>query len=57
MLMGVGPPPRLRGEALVAGWGEGRLTGGSLSLVVASLGTPWEIDSEGGILLLEEVNP
>ena len=38
------------------GWREGRLTGGSLSLVVASLGTPWEIDTRGSILLLEEVH-
>ncbi len=33
---------------------EGRLTGGSLSLVVASLGTPWEVDARGAILLLED---
>jgi muramoyltetrapeptide carboxypeptidase len=56
ILTGVGEPERLRGETLVGGWCEGRLTGGSLSLAVASLGTPWEIDTEGGILLLEEVN-
>jgi muramoyltetrapeptide carboxypeptidase len=34
---------------------EGRLVGGSLSLVAASLGTPWEIDARGAILLLEDV--
>ena len=55
-LLGVGDPPRWSGESWVGGWREGRLTGGSLSLVVASLGTPWEIDTRGGILLLEEVN-
>jgi muramoyltetrapeptide carboxypeptidase len=54
-LTGVGEPLRMTGETLVGGWQEGRLTGGSLSLVVASLGTPWEIDTRGGILLLEEV--
>lgn len=54
-LTGVGEPARLRGERLVGGWAEGRLTGGSLSLVVASLGTPWEIDTRDGILLIEEV--
>ena len=37
------------------GRGEGRLVGGNLVLCVASLGTPWEIDTRGAILLLEEV--
>lgn len=55
MLSGVGELPRLAGRALSSGWREGRLTGGSLSLVVASLGTPWEIDTRDAILLLEEV--
>lgn len=56
VLMGEGKPPRWSGETWVGGSREGRLTGGSLSLVVASLGTPWEIDTRDGILLLEEVN-
>jgi muramoyltetrapeptide carboxypeptidase len=55
-LQGIGPPAPLVGKALAGGWGEGRLTGGSLALVVASLGTPWEIDTQDAILLLEEVN-
>ncbi len=50
------PPVRLGGEALVPGCAEGRLVGGSLTLAVASLGTPWEIPTEGRILLLEEVH-
>ena len=33
---------------------EGRLVGGSLSMVVGSLGTPWEPDMRGAILLLED---
>ena len=37
------------------GRAEGRLVGGTLTLVAASLGTPWEIDTRGAILLLEEV--
>jgi muramoyltetrapeptide carboxypeptidase len=49
-------PLVLRGEGQGAGSAQGPLVGGSLSLVSASLGTPWEIDSEGAILLLEEVN-
>jgi muramoyltetrapeptide carboxypeptidase len=35
--------------------GEGELTGGCLSLVVASLGTPYEIKTEGRILFLEDL--
>jgi muramoyltetrapeptide carboxypeptidase len=55
-LMGVGPPPRFEGKSLVGGWRDGRLTGGSLSVAVASLGTPWEIDTRDAILMLEDVN-
>lgn len=54
-LQGTGPLPRLAGTALVPGWAEGRLVGGSLSVCVASLGTPWEIDTRGAILMLEDV--
>lgn len=38
------------------GVGEGRLVGGNLSLVAGSLGTPWEIETRGAILLVEEVH-
>lgn len=41
---------------LVPGAAKGRLVGGNLSLVAASLGTPWEIQAEGNILFLEEVD-
>lgn len=41
--------------ALSAGTGEGVLYGGCLSILVASLGTPYEIDTEGTILFLEDV--
>ncbi len=44
----------LRGHSLRAGTATGPLVGGSLSLVVASLGTPWEIDTRGAVLFLEE---
>jgi muramoyltetrapeptide carboxypeptidase len=54
-LQGTGPLPRYAGETRVTGWGEGRLVGGSLSVCVASLGTPWEIDTRGCILMLEDV--
>jgi muramoyltetrapeptide carboxypeptidase len=45
----------IRGDAHGGGRAEGRLVGGSLSLVVASIGTTWEVDTRGAILLLEDV--
>ncbi len=38
------------------GRAEGPLCGGNLSLLAASLGTPWEIDTRGKILFIEDVN-
>ena len=34
----------------------GRLVGGSLAVLVTSLGTPWAVDTEGAILFLEDTN-
>jgi muramoyltetrapeptide carboxypeptidase len=47
-----GPPAR----TLVPGAAEGLLVGGTLSLVASLLGTPWELDTRGRILLLEDVD-
>jgi len=44
----------LRGETLFFGQAEGTLMGGCLTLVEATLGTPWEIHTSGSILLLED---
>jgi muramoyltetrapeptide carboxypeptidase len=41
-------------EPLVRGRATGRLAGGCLSLLVATLGTPEEIDTRGTILVLED---
>ncbi len=41
-------------ETLVRGRASGRLAGGCLSLVTASIGTPEELDPRGTILLLED---
>lgn len=41
---------------IIAGNCVGKLTGGCLSIVVTTLGTPYEIDTEGKLLLLEDVN-
>jgi muramoyltetrapeptide carboxypeptidase len=42
-------------EAWAPGTAEGELAGGCLSLVVASLGTPYEIATEGKVLFLEDL--
>ncbi len=56
-LGGRGPlPVVLRGRGGGGGAARGRLVGGSLTLVLASLRTPWEVDTRGAILLFEEVN-
>jgi len=44
----------LQGDALVSGEAEGTLLGGCLTLVATTLGTPWELDTRGAILLLED---
>ena len=51
------PQTRLGGHAARAvrpGRAEGRLTGGNLSLVQQTIGTPYEIDTRNAILFLEE---
>jgi muramoyltetrapeptide carboxypeptidase len=47
--------PPLTGRGRCGGRAEGRLVGGSLTLVAASLGTKWEIDTRGAILAFEEI--
>lgn len=43
-------------EVLQKGEGEGRLIGGNLSLLSASIGTPYEVNTEDKILFIEEVS-
>ncbi len=45
----------LEGAPLKRGRSRGRLVGGNLTLLAGSLGTPWELDTRGAILFLEEV--
>jgi muramoyltetrapeptide carboxypeptidase len=45
----------LTGKGRGGGRAEGRLVGGSLKLVATSLSTPFEVDTDGAILLLEDV--
>ncbi len=42
-------------KALALGSGEGLLYGGCLSMLVASLGTPYQIQTDGTILFIEDV--
>jgi muramoyltetrapeptide carboxypeptidase len=44
----------LGGETLVSGSASGVLLGGCLTLLQTTLGTPWELDTRGAILLLED---
>ena len=44
----------MRGETLRGGEAEGRVLGGCLTLVETTLGTSWELETSGSILLLED---
>jgi muramoyltetrapeptide carboxypeptidase len=44
----------LQGEVLQAGSAEGIVLGGAMALFEATIGTPWELDTDGAILLLED---
>lgn len=48
-------PPGEEIYSLRPGTACGELIGGNMSLVTASLGTPWEIDAVGRVLYLEDV--
>ncbi len=44
----------LEGETFTRGNAEGTLLGGCITLIETSIGTPWELDTRGSILLLED---
>ena len=46
----------LRGESLSPGEVEGIVMGGCLTMLQATLGTPWEIDTDGAILVIEDTH-
>lgn len=54
-LQGTAAGAALRGEPRGGGRAEGRLVGGSLKLLATSLATPFEVETDGAILLFEEV--
>src|SRR5712691_1923754 len=45
---------RLRGEAVLAGKAMGRVLGGCMTLLEATIGTPWELNTKDSILILED---
>lgn len=45
---------RLKGEAVLAGQSMGRVLGGCLTMLEATIGTPWELDTKDAILMLED---
>lgn len=49
-----GWPVPLRGETLKQGSAAGTLVGGCITLIQTSIGTPWELDTRGSILVLED---
>jgi muramoyltetrapeptide carboxypeptidase len=44
----------LKGESISPGSAEGTLLGGCLNLVETTIGTSWELDTRGSILILED---
>lgn len=54
-LQPAGLVPGRAAETLVPGTAEGQLCGGCMSLVAATLGTPYQIETAGKLLLLEDV--
>ena len=44
------------GRVLRPGKATGRLAGGNLALVTALMGTPWEVDFDGAILVIEDID-
>jgi muramoyltetrapeptide carboxypeptidase len=49
------PVEPLEGKSMAPGRARGRLVGGNLRMITTTLGTPWEIDTDGAILFIEEV--
>lgn len=48
-------PPEYPKQTVNPGVAEGQLVGGNLMLIASSLGTPWEINTKGRIIFIEEI--
>ncbi len=49
------PAAPLRGRVVVPGRAEGPLVGGNLHILASLCGTPWQLNANGSILVLEDV--
>jgi len=49
-----GWPIKMECESLTSGRGEGPLLGGCLTLLETTLATPWELETHGSVLVLED---
>lgn len=49
------PVGAIEGKSMSGGRARGRLVGGNLRMITTTLGTPWEIDTSGAILFIEEI--
>jgi len=49
---GIAPDARV----LTSGKARGRLAGGNLALIASLMGTPWSVDFDGAILVLEDID-
>ncbi|XOQ17409.1 MAG: LD-carboxypeptidase [Sporanaerobacter sp.] len=49
-------PPREDFKVMVEGYSEGIIVGGNLALLTSMIGTPYEVDTKGKILFIEDVN-
>src|SRR5207249_5185387 len=45
---------RLKGEPVLAGQAMGRVLGGCMTVMEATIGTPWELETKDSILVLED---
>ncbi len=52
----VAVPPDVKPVRVVPGTARGRLIGGTLSLITATLGTPYALEPRGAILFIEDVH-
>lgn len=48
-------PPGEEFKVLIEGYAKGQIVGGNLSLLTSMIGTPYEVDTRGKILFIEEI--
>lgn len=48
-------PPQFAKQTVNPGTCRGQLVGGNLTLIASTIGTPWQLDTEGRIIFIEDV--